>query len=381
MSNSRGFHRGGRSSSGRGRSGRGYSQRDQGAYQKIDILDFKVGEKSNAIKLTKWMLKVREKISTKYSKYGLNNIITREGTIGYYEPPVEPEEPDDDATNVAVAKWKTKYGLYMNQEEDFKALKLACVADIYATIGEQSRNRLKEQNNKLAANDKFNMDDPISVLKLSVATHLTNANVDSDVNLQVAETEFLTIRMYQDEELSDYEKRYGILLSTYSNLLTEAEVDPAIIAAKLGDDKSQALRFVRGLDRVRFKLHVDKYEMKDKPYPLTVESAYEQAVSYVQVKLSGNLNANRKGIFLSQAIYSQPKGDGDIFNSGCYRCGAVGHYQNECKNKLSGKDKGGRGSDGGRGRGGRDNNHANDKKSGNSKDDSNVGKKKGENPN
>jgi len=378
MSSGRGFPRGGRSNFGRGRSGRGYYQGDHGARQKNDILDFKVGEKSNAVKLTKWLLKVRDKISTKFSKYGLQNIITREGTIGRYDPPEEPEEPDDDATNVAIAKWKTKFGIYMNQTEDFKAQKLLCVADIFEMIGEQSRARLLEQNNKLAEADKFNLDDPISVLKLSVATHLTDSNVNNEVNLMDAESAFVNIRMYPEENLMDYQKRYLILSSTYSNLLTETELNPDVIASKIGDDKSRAMRFVRGLDRGRFKSHVEKYEMNDKPYPLTVESAYEQAVSYAQVKLSAAPNFNRKGIFLSNPVNSYPKSDSsDNFNNGCRRCGAVGHFQNECKNNL-GRGNGGRGNGGGRGRGGDKNSHGNDKKSG-SKDDG--GGKKSSNPN
>jgi len=376
MSNSRGFHRGGRSNQGRSFAGRGHASRDQGSSKSNDILDFKLGEKSNAVKLTKWLFKIRDKIGTKYSKYGLNNIVTRDGIIGAYSPPEEPEDPDEEASDIEKQKWKSMFNMYLNQREEFKSMKLACVADIYESIGTQSRFRLTEQNNKLSEASRFDMDDPISVLKLSVSTHLTDSNIDDGVNLMSAEISFVNIRMYPDELLPNYLQRYNILMSTYSNLLIESGLDIDGVANRIGNAKSRALRFIMGLDSHRFQNHLNKYTVRDLEYPATLELAYEQAATFAQAKVAGGNSLNRKGIFLTYPIGDESKsherfGDSESSKKKCYRCGAVGHIKIDCNNVLPNKDGGGHKNDQVNNKNNNKNKNKSDKKSGGKGDDPN----------
>jgi len=348
MSSSGRFQRSGRGFI-QARSGRGYSSRDHGQRSNEQVLNLKPGQKTSSVKLTLWFLKVRDKIGAKHTKFGMNNIISREGTIGNYDGPVEPEDYADNASDIEKAKWNKRYGAYIKDEDEFRAMKLACKSDIWDLIGTDSRFRMEEQNQKYTAADRIDFDDPISILKLVVTTHLTDSTVEDAVNLLNAELAYMNTRMGSDENLSAYRQRFSILAATYGVLLEETGLDAASVAIKIGDDQSKAMRFVMGLDEHRFKYHLEKYKMKDKPYPTSLEAAYEEALSYAEVTSGRSYNNPRRNIFMTLPMNN----DG----AACFRCGATGHLKRDCKNKLPAKDKdrdhGGRnsGRGGGRGRG------------------------------
>jgi hypothetical protein len=331
-----------------GRQGRGHYSQDSGS-RSPDVLNFKVGQTISAVGFTRWMLKLREKLGAKYNKFGLNNIISREGFIEDYNRSEEPEEPDDPANVVEFAKWKTKYGGWSKDIADFDAMILGCTSIIWEHIGFDSRQRLIERNNSLDIADKKSLDDPVDILRLCLATHSSDTNLDVSNNVLTAEMNYVNVKMYADESLAYYLQRFNILETTYSQLMIDAGSTPGEVIVRLGTMEMKARKWILGLDPARFRAHQQKYISRDRLYPTTIEEAYNDATLFVQ----STPYVQRRGIFITHPV-GRGNGAGRTNMVECTRCGVRGyHTASECHNDIGSRGRGrgaGRGRDDGRGR-------------------------------
>jgi Zinc knuckle len=322
------------------RGGRGYSHgptpnfSDASRLATSGLLNFKAGVKTNAVSFNHWLLRVREKINIKHTRFGLHNIIDREGIIGDYDPPVVPEEPTDPANIIEMTMWKSRVSKYLKDQDEFIQHKLEVSALIWAEIGKDSRTRMLEFNNGLASAAKLDLDDPIATATLAMRTHLQDTHLDNAQNLELAEKSYVNIRMYDYESVSDFKNRFEIIENTYSVLLMSNNMTTDNVLIKLGTPADRSRKFIHALDLSRFGRHISKYRSQDREYPETITEAYNQAVAFSVDKPE----VHRRNVFLTHSVGGGPTtASSRPHKPKCYRCGAVGHFSNVCKNRLGDK--------------------------------------------
>lgn len=333
-----------------GRGNRGHSNQDLG--NASNILNLRPGQMTSPTSLSKWLLKVKDAIGIACPKYGLKNIILADGTIGVYPVFEEPAPPDDLEDIVAMTLWKAEVSSSSIVKREFKQdIKNGSIT-AFSMIGELSRFRIEEYNDSMEDEDRYNMDDTIDLLKIAVKTHFSDWRTVSGMQTSMAQKSFINIGMTSEENLVYYYRRWRVLEDAYKKCLENDEFNAENIAMMVGNEESNAMRFINSLDLNRFANLISMYRTRQRDWPDTLVEAYNDSSIWIDNQVS----TIKRGIFMVATNGEDAKSS----NNHCNRCGAKGHSQNACRNNLSkssdshnGAGRGGRTSTGrgGRGRG------------------------------
>ena len=88
--------------------------------------------------------------------------------------------------------------------------------------------------------------------------------------------------------------------------------------ARIGTETDHAIKFIGSLDRSRYGDLILKYVKIDKPWQITINAAYKDAL--VETSASFEKRSNeRRSVFYA--------GGGNSKDS-CFKCGGKGHHQN-----------------------------------------------------
>jgi hypothetical protein len=253
----------------------------------------------------------------------------------------EMEEPAEPATGevkniVVMEKWKLKLKDYETWKRKFEEEKVKLSGVMLGQLSPGSMDRLNQVAEGAAAiRDK----DPLSLVKAILTTHLTAGKADGETNLYYAEMNFRNMKMYEDEKLPMYYRRFEASVASVkesATKLTKPERAP--------DDAQCVMHFIHTLNNSynSYKLAYRRDQLKTKP--TKTQEAYEMIILYGPDKMPGDrkynetneANYGRRGIFYTNRGGRGGRGgrDGGRGRGGrmgtCHICGDPGHWKRDC---------------------------------------------------
>jgi len=190
------------------------------------------------------------------------------------------------------------------------------------------------------------------LIRTFIATHLVYGKTDDVQNLYSAESNYLALRMGDQEGIDSYQLRFKANLSA----LTEA----AYRADKMDrtpDEDMQIVHFVNTLSNRYSEFKSDWLrklpEIKEQEQLTTLQKVYERVISFgPDIRSMKHTSTNYRGVFVTQRGNRKGGGGGrgDSNRGGrtstkgggrgaCAICKEHGHWKNECPNRKTDEEK------------------------------------------
>lgn len=253
----------------------------------------------------------------------------------------EPEEPYGNQVKdrIIMEKWKLKLKDYEAWKRKFEDEKVKLAGVMLGQVSPGSMDRLNQvAEGATAIKDK----DPLSLVKAILTTHLTAGKADGEQNLYYAEMNFKNMKMYEDEKLPMYYRRFEASVASVTESATQLTKPE-----RVPDDAQCVMHFIHTLNTNynSYKLAYRRDQLKTKPKK--IQEAYEMIILYGPDKMPGDkkyndtneTNYGRRGIF-----YSNRGGRGRGRDSGgrgrgggrgaCHICGDTGHWKRDCPKNV-----------------------------------------------
>ena len=298
----------------------------------------------------------KEKMSTYLQKeYGNNGsfIINDE----YYEV-LEPEEPDADGGINATRRERAMWALYEDQLKNHHKLvnkyleqRTAMYSTIWGQLSRSSKDRVKQHYLfPEAQSDASGRPDPLILWRIIVSTHIIKSTGSSQLDRKAAKDNYERLRQSYHESLSQFKERFDYAIEAL--VQTEHPQIPEI--------PDQVIHFISALNESRHhewktktlneiaaghevpESVVEAYELCDKYRPIN-DGMYQNNTNHMTTYMSRHnrgrgrsdgRNSNRgsgRGYYNNKDRGSQRDDSKEEEESNkCYRCGATGHYANEC---------------------------------------------------